>query len=436
MNDAQPRLPHRLWLRVAPQVRPGEGRAVALAFCAYLVLFALYYILRPIRDAMATVFGSALLPYLYIGTFVGALLCAPMLGALASRWRLARWLPGVFVFWLLNLLSFIPWFHASPDSRWLAASFYLWFSVVNLYMISVFWSLIVDLFTAEQSTRLFAFIAAGGSLGSIAGPLLTSALIDRIGTVGLLLLAAAGLVVVVVLMRALIRAKAALALHGAAQRTSFERELAGSSLDGFRELFRSRYLLQQSAFMLLMTWVNTVAYFLQTDILASSLDSINARTQVLADIDLWVNVASAAILVFGAGRFVHRFGVTAGLIVNPLLMIVCFVGVFASPTLWMIQAIQVVRRVAQYAIARPSREMCFTVVEQVERYKAKSIVDTVVYRFGDLGSAWVQALLRVLGFGLGGVVALGLATSALWTAAALTLGRRFERLRRAESTPV
>jgi AAA family ATP:ADP antiporter len=141
-------------------------------------------------------------------------------------------------------------------------------------------------------------------------------------------------------------------------------------------------------------------------------------------------VASAGILVFGAGRFVHRCGVTAGLVVNPLLMIACFVGVYSSPTLLMIQAIQVVRRVAQYAIARPSREMCFTVVDQVERYKAKSIIDTVVYRFGDLASAWVQALLRALGSGLGGVVALGLATSALWVAVAVALGRRFERLRR------
>jgi AAA family ATP:ADP antiporter len=233
-------------------------------------------------------------------------------------------------------------------------------------------------------------------------------------------------------MRALIRAKSALALSGVqAQRTSFDRELAGSPWDGFRELFASRYLLQQAAFMLLMTWANTVAYFLQTDIVASSLGSLNERTRALADIDLWVNVASAGILLFGAGRLVRRLGVTVGLIVNPLLMIICFAGVYSSPTLWMIQAIQVVRRVAQYAIARPSREMCFTVVDQVERYKAKSVIDTVVYRFGDLASAWVQALLRALGSGLGGVVALGVATSALWAGVAVALGRRFERRRRA-----
>jgi AAA family ATP:ADP antiporter len=128
---------------------------------------------------------------------------------------------------------------------------------------------------------------------------------------------------------------------------------------------------------------------------------------------------------------VQRFGLTAGLILNPLLMIAAFVGVLASPSLLMIQAIQIVRRVAQYAIARPSREMCFTVVPQQERYKAKSVIDTVVYRFGDVSAAWVQTAMRALGSGLGGVVTLGLATSVLWGGVAVALGRRFERLRAA-----
>jgi AAA family ATP:ADP antiporter len=298
-------------------------------------------------------------------------------------------------------------------------------------MISVFWSLMVDLFTSEQSTRLFAFIAAGGSIGSIFGPVITAGLVGLIGISGLLLLAAAGLAIVMLLVRALIREKAALQAHGgSAQASSFDNDLAGGSLDGFRELVKSPYLLNQAAFMLLMTWVNTVAYFLQTDILARSLSGLDARAQALADIDLWVNVASAVVLLFGLGRVVHRFGLTAGLILNPLLMIGAFAAVMASPSLLVIQAIQVVRRVAQYAIARPSREMCFTVVEQVERYKAKSVIDTVVYRFGDVSAAWMQAGMRALGSGLGGVVALGLATSALWAAVAVALGRRFERLRR------
>jgi AAA family ATP:ADP antiporter len=418
------------WSRLMPELRAGEGRAVTLAFCCYFVLLGLYYILRPLRDTMATVFGSGQLQYLFTLTFAATLVCAPLLGLLASRWRLTQWLPGVFGFWLSNLLLFFVAFRAAPDNPWVAGSFFIWFSVVNLYMISVFWSLMVDLFTSEQSTRLFAVIAAGGSIGAIFGPVITSGLVKIVGISGLLLLAAAGLVIVMLLVNRLIREKAVLQARGGnTQVSTFDHDLAGGSLDGFRELLKSPYLLNQAAFMLLMTWVNTVAYFLQTDILVRSLTGLEARTQALADIDLWVNIASAVILLFGLGRFVHRFGLTSGLILNPLLMVAAFAAVFVSPSLLVIQGIQVVRRVAQYAIARPSREMCFTVVAQADRYKAKNVIDTVVYRFGDVSAAWVQAGMRALGSGLGGVVTLGLATSALWAAVAVALGRRFEKLR-------
>ena len=429
---ARPTVRRALLTRLAPDWRAGEGRVLLLAFSCYFVLLGLYYILRPLRDTMATMFGSAQLQYLFTTTFVVMLLTAPLYGAMASRWRIVRWLPGLFGFWLANVLLFFVLFRLLPGNPWVGGCFFIWFSVVNLYMISVFWSLMVDLFTAEQSTRLFAFIAAGGSCGSIVGPVLTARLVQRIGISGLMLLAALGLVGVLLLVRALIRAKGALAADGIhAQPSSFDAGLAGRPLDGFRELFASPYLLNQAAFMLLMTWINTIAYFLQTDILASHFPQLEARAQALADIDLWVNVLSALILLFGLGRIVQRFGLTTGLILNPLLMIAAFAGVLISPSFAMIQLIQVVRRVAQYAIARPSREMCFTVVPQAERYKAKSVIDTVVYRFGDVSAAWVQTAMRATGAGLGGVVTLGLATSALWAGVAVALGRRFQRLRAA-----
>src|ERR1019366_6065859 len=222
----------------------------------------------------------------------------------------------------------------------------------------------VDVFSAAQATRLFALIAAGGEIGAIAGPLLTRLLVGRLGLVGLLLIAAAGLLLVIGLINLLMRAKQTLqASSDQAQQSTLDHGLSGNPFDGFRELFKSAYARRQAGFMLLMTWVNTVAYFFQTDLVARSFQAIESRTQAIADIDLVVNLCSAAILTFGLGRLVQRFGVTAG---------------------------QVVRRVAQYAIARPSREICFTVVEQSSRYKAKNVIDTVVYRFGDLSSAWMQ----------------------------------------------
>ncbi len=416
-------------------VAPRERRALALAFGCNFVLLGSYYILRPLRDTIATIYGVGQLQQLFTATFVGTLVGSALFSALASKVRLTRLLPGVFWFWLCNLVLFVVLFRLAPESRWVGGSYYVWFSVANLFMISVFWSLMVDVFSPEQATRLFAYIAAGGELGAITGPLLTRFLVSSLGIGGMLLLAAAGFGVVIALIHLLMREKEQLRSGDQnAQQSTLDHSLSGGALEGFRQLFGSSYALSQAAFMLLMTWVNTVAYFLQTDVVARSYAAVASRAQALADIDLVVNVCTAAILIFGLGRIVQRFGVVAGLILNPLLMVVAFFATALSPTLLMIQGLQVVRRVAQYAIARPSREICFTVVEQSDRYKAKNLIDTVVYRFGDVSSAWMQAGLRSLGYGLGGAVAVGVGASVLWGAAAAHLGHNYEKLRRRGST--
>jgi ATP:ADP antiporter, AAA family len=415
-------------------VAPHERRALALAFTCNFVLLGSYYILRPLRDTVATIYGVAQLQQLFTATFVGTLMASIIFSALASRIRLARLLPGVFWFWLSNLALFEVFFRLAPDNRWIGGSYYVWFSVANLFMISVFWSLMVDVFSPAQATRLFAYIASGGALGAITGPLLTRLFVSRLGISGMLLLAAIGFVVVIALIHLLMREKAQLRSNDQdAQQSTLDHSLSGGALEGFRQLFGSRYALSQAAFMLLMTWVNTVAYFLQTDVVARSYTAIANRAQAIADIDLVVNVCTAAILILGLGRIVQRFGVTAGLILNPLLMIAAFFATALSPTLLMIQGLQIVRRVAQYAIARPSREICFTVVEQSGRYKAKNLIDTVVYRFGDVSSAWMQAGLRSIGYGLGGAVAVGVGASVVWGAAAAYLGHNYEKLRHRES---
>jgi AAA family ATP:ADP antiporter len=173
-----------------------------------------------------------------------------------------------------------------------------------------------------------------------------------------------------------------------------------------------------------------VAYFCQTDLVARHYAAIAGRAQAIADIDLVVNIATALVLLLGLGRIVQRFGVTAGLVLNPLLMVAAFLAAALSPTLLMIQALQAVRRVAQYAIARPSREICFTVVDQSGRYKAKNVIDSVIYRFGDVSSAWLQAGLRSMGYGLNGAIVIGVGASFLWGAIAVLLGRRYEKIRR------
>ena len=416
---------------MAAEVAPHERRAVLLAFMCNFVLLGSYYILRPVRDTVATVIGVGQLQNLFTATFIGTLVASPIYAMLASRLRLTRLLPGVFWFWLFNVLLFQLLFALAPHNVWVAAAYYVWFSVANLFMISLFWSLMVDMFTASQATRLFALIAAGGSIGAIIGPLLTRLLVHRLQLSGMLLLAAAGFLVVIALVYLLMREKARLrASHQEVQATTLDHELPGNPFAGFSQLFSSRYMTSQALFILLMTWVNTVAYFLQTDVIAHAFAAVEGRAQAIADIDLVVNVATAVILIFGLGRLVQRFGVTAGLVLNPLIMLLAFVVVAISPSLFVIQALQVVRRVSQYAIARPSREMCFTVVEQSSRYKAKNVIDTVVYRFGDVSSAWMQAGLRAAGFGLGGAVALGIGACIAWGGVARYAGRRYEQIRK------
>jgi len=407
---------------------------VALAFACNFMLLGSYYILRPLRDSMATVFGAGQLQNLFTLTFLVTVLCSPIYTALASRLKLTTLLPGAFWFWLLNVLLFSGLFALAPASRWVAGAYYVWFSVVNLIMISVFWSLMVDLFSAAQATRLFALIAAGGSLGAIGGAAVTRLYVPALGLKGLLLLAAAGFAVVIGLIYRLMREKERLRLSASSgQTSSLTHRLAGNPLEGFGELLRSAYQRHQAAFMLFMTWASTVAYFFQTDLISKAFAGIERRTEVIADIDLVVNIASALIMILGVGRLIRKFGVTTGLVLNPLIMLVAFSAIALAPTVLMIQAVQVVRRVSQYAIARPSREICFTVVPQESRYKAKNVIDTVIYRLGDVTAAWLVAGLRWAGTGLAGTVALGLAVSAAWAVSATGLGRRFEVLRRKQA---
>jgi AAA family ATP:ADP antiporter len=417
-------------LNLATPVAEHELRAVVLAFVCNFVLLGSYYILRPIRDVMATVYGVEQLPYLFIATFILTFACAPLYSGAATRFQLRRFLPGIFVFWLLNILVFYALFHLVPNSRALAAVYYIWFSVCNLFMISVFWSLMADLFVPEQATRLFALIAAGGSIGAIAGPLLTHHFVATLGLDALLAMAAGGFLVLIGLVLLLVREKARLrALGEQTQASTLTHVLHGNPFTGFTQVIRSPYMQSQSLFMLLMTWTSTIAYFLQTDVIARAFPALTGRTQAIADIDLLVNICSAAVLIFGLGRYVQRFGVTAGLVLNPLLMVAAFLGVLIAPSLRMVEALQVVRRAGQYAIARPSREICFTVVPQEFRYQAKNVIDTVVYRLGDLTSAGVQGGLAVLGAGLAGTLGVGAFASLGWGAVALILGRRYEKLR-------
>jgi AAA family ATP:ADP antiporter len=395
----------------------------------FLFLFGSYSVVKPVRDAMGTVYGVHHLQELFTATLVASFVFAPLYSGLASRIRLSSFLPWVYGFVALTLLLFYALFTSGRyQERWIAAGFYVWVSTFNMLIISVFWSFMADIFSRSQAKRLFGFIAAGGTIGGIVGPALATLLAKQIGDSNLVLISAAGFCVTALLVRILVHEKQRLLASGVqVQRSTLEHRLPGNPFDGFRLLLQSRYLLLLALFLLLMTWISTIVYFQLGELITKAFASREARTQAYGAIDLAVNSLAVLVQLLGTGRIIRRFGVSFGLLLNPAIMVIAFLAIAFSPVLMILGAIQIVRRVAEYAVAKPTREMLFTVVDQESRYKAKNVIDTVVYRFGDFSSAWVSS--AVLPFGVAGLALFGAIVSAIWFPVAYLLGKQYENAR-------
>lgn len=414
--------------RAAAVIESQEIKAVLLSVLYFFLLFGSYSIVKPVRDAMGTVYGMENIHELFTGTFLVSLAFAPLYSWCAARIKLSIFLPWVYGFIALTLLFFHGLFTAGVHDRWVAAAFYVWVSTFNILAISVFWTFMADIFSRTQAKRLFGFVAAGGTLGGIVGPAVAALLAGRVGNEGLLLISTAGFLAAAWVVSRLGKEKERLLAAGIdVQHTHLSYPLRGSALDGFKLLLQSKYLLLLALFLLLMTWISTIVYIQLGDQITQAFASREERTRAYALIDLLVNSIALGVQIFGTGRIIRRFGITTGLLLNPIIMVIAFVGVVFSPVLMVLGGIQVVRRVAEYALAKPSREMLFTVVDQESRYKAKNVIDTVIYRFGDLSSAWVSSF--ILPFGIVGLAVFGAVVSAIWIPVAWTLGRRYESAR-------
>jgi AAA family ATP:ADP antiporter len=430
MNQAKPSVLARLF-RSAAVIEPFEMKAVLLSMAYFLFLFGSYSIVKPVRDAMGTVYGMSHIQELFTGTFIASFIFAPLYAGIASRMRLSTFLPWVYGFVAASILLFFALFHMGASDRMTAAAFFVWVSTFNILIISVFWTFMADLFSRTQAKRLFGFVAAGGTIGGIVGPAIATFLVKSVGNNGLMLISAGGFIVTAWLVTLLAREKEVMLKAGVeAQKTSLNHRLAGNPFDGFRLLAKSPYLLMLALFLLLMTWISTVVYIQLGDLITKAFSDRNARTQAYAMIDLAVNSIAVFLQLFGTGRIISRFGVTTGLLVNPVIMVVAFVAVAFSPVLLVLGGIQIVRRVAEYAVAKPTREMLFTVVDQESKYKAKNVIDTVVYRFGDLSSSWLS--VWILPYGVTGLAIFGAIVSVIWFPVAYALGRRYENVRGGE----
>jgi len=414
-------------MRSAVKVERNEIKAVLLSFAFVFTLMASYYILRPIRDAMSSNWTDAELSTLFTLTFILSAAAVAIYGAACARIRIGVLVPGIYGLFALSFIAFYVMFRVVPDARAAHKAFYTWSSIFSLFHVSVFWSFMADIFNRQQAKRLFGFIASGSSAGAIAGPLLALSLAGSIGGMNLLPLSAGLLLVPMGIIVWLERLKDS-ELHNAASGAGqdFHQTLGSNPFSGFMLLVRSPYLLGIAVFILLYTSISTFVYFELKNLMVP-LDA-TTRTQLWAAIDLAVNILSIATAMFGTGRLASRFGLGATLGLVPFIILAGLLMVFISPMLWVVVCLQVVRRAGNYAVTRPGREMLFTAVDRESRFKAKSVIDIVVYRGGDMLTAWAfTGLTQVFGLGIGAVALVGVIIAGAWTAVGCLLGRNYDR---------
>jgi AAA family ATP:ADP antiporter len=417
-------------LRLAVDVRADEVRAVVWSFGYFFSILAAYFILRPLREEMGIAGGVRNLEWLFTATFLTMLAVVPAFGWLVTRVPRRRFVPYAHGFFIVNILVFWVLLEGDVATRHVARLFFVWASVFNLFVVSLFWSFMADLFRSEQGTRLFGFIAAGGTLGTIAGSSITLLLAGSIGAANLLPISAALLAVGIVCVGRLQRATRGFKPDAATPDTS----LGGGILAGITEAARSPYLLGICGFIALFTTTSTFLYFQQAHLVADAFADSDERTRVFAFINLAVSVLTVAVQLALTGRIVKWLGVGAAVSFLPLVTLVGF-GLFAlAPTVTMLVGFQIVRRVANFAVTRPGREMLFTVVTREQKYKSKNFIDTVVYRGGDAASGWAYAgLSKGMGLDMSTLAIVCMPVAALWMVLGWCLG--LVRTRRAAVAP-
>ena len=354
-------------LRALVDVRPGEAAALAWSWLYFFSVLSAYYVIRPIRDEIGAAGGIENLPWLFTGTLIGMLVANPPFSAMVARLAPVRFISWTYRFFMANLVLFLILFGTTsgPANVWAGRAFYIWGAIFNLFVVSVFWGFLADVFSSEQSRRLFGFIAAGGTIGGIVGSTLTSTLVAHLGSGRLLLVSAVLLEVAVFGVRRL--AKISRGLRERSDPRDRDAAVGGSVLSGFAHAVRSPYLLSLTVYMLLFTILSTFLYFQQADIAKQSFTNRAARTAFFANIDLAVNVLTLFIQLLLTGRIIRTLGVALTLTLLPALSVAGFFVLGLAPTLWAVVIFQVLRRAGNFAVARPTRETCFTVVPREDK---------------------------------------------------------------------
>lgn len=432
-------------LRDAVGAREGEGAVLLWSTAYYFLVLCAYYVIRPIRDDIGAASGAEKLAWLFSGTLAGMLIAHPLYTSLVSRLKRRGFISWAYRFFILNLVVFFLLFRAADPKQvlWASYVFFIWTSVFNLFVVSVFWSLITDVFRPGQGKRLFGFVAVGGTLGAMLGATITTLLIDVLGRINLMLVSALIIELAVQASRVLDRhegsMRAAAIAEGepegvAGSRDASQEVIGGGIFDGIKHVFSSPYLFGIASLILFYTISSTFLYFQQADIVARVFkDNPAERTRVFGMMDIAVNALTLIAQLFLTGRVMKWLGVGFALAFLPLLTLIGFGALGVAPVLWVVVCFQVARRAGNFAIQRPAREALFTVLPRTDKYKAKNFSDTFVYRFGDQVGAWSYAGMAVFGLGASGLAFVMVPFSALWVVLTVWLGRRYVLLERGGS---
>jgi AAA family ATP:ADP antiporter len=408
-------------------VEPDEAPAVAAGVSMFFLLFAGYFMLRPVRETMGIAGGVANLQWLFTGTFLATIAAIPLFGWIAAHAPRRRILPWTYGFFALNLLGFAAAIAVQPDNPWVARAFYVWLSVFNLLAISVAWSVLADLFPVTQARRLFALMAAGASTGGLAGPLLGVLLVGSIGLPGLMLLSTvllAGSALAAVALQVWRDRRPLRADEQAARRLP----LGGNPFAGIGTVLRSRYLLGIAAFVVLLASVSTFLYFEQARLVELHFPDRIDQTRVFGALDFIVQSLALLTQLFLTGRIVQRLGIVALLTAVPVVMTLGFLWLALAPTFAVFAVVMVTRRAGEYALARPGREMLFTVVPPEAKYKAKNVIDTAVYRGADAVSGWVKTGIDLIATNPAVVAVAGAVLALVWALTGRSLARQQQLL--------
>lgn len=420
------------YINLSTRIKPNEIRATLLSFSFVFLLMTAYFILRPVRDAMSSDWTDTELSWLWTSTFFFSFIAVSLYGEIISRIKFNYVVPGVYVFFSISFFAFnfLSLILIDPDI--INKIFYVWLSVFSLFHVSVFWSFISNIFSKEQAPRLFGFIASGASIGAILGPSVPILFANQVGTMNLLIIAGIILLIPVPLISWLEKIQFSELKNHKVNLDETKNTIKKDFLSGFSSLIKNPYLISISLFILFYVVMNTFIYFELRKLLIDF--DRDARTQIWASIDLIVNVLAIVTAIFLTGRITTRFGMPTTLALIPVLMVLGWLVVAISPILLFLIGLQIIRRAGNYAITKPGREMLFTLVDNEARYKVKPVIDIVVYRGGDMLTAWFYTFLTAtLGLGLSGVSIIAAAVASLWALTGLYLGKRYKIQRTAET---